>query len=93
MLGSDDPLRTEGILRKFNIINIIKSPKSGRISKIMVPPESLSQYLSNEYQCYATGFQRSRKITNIFGILILVIKADLSSQRVRQKPAPPHSQD
>jgi hypothetical protein len=28
------------------------SPKSGRLSKIMVPPESLSQYLSNEYQCY-----------------------------------------
>jgi hypothetical protein len=35
----------------------------------MVPPESLSQYLLDEYQCY--GFNR-RKITNIFGILILV---------------------
>jgi hypothetical protein len=30
----------------------------------MVPPESLYQYLSNEYQCY--GVSMSRKITNIF---------------------------
>jgi hypothetical protein len=31
------------------------SPKFGRISTIMVPPESLSQYLSNEYQCYGVS--------------------------------------
>jgi hypothetical protein len=27
------------------------TPKSGMISKIMVPPECLSKYLSNAYQC------------------------------------------
>jgi hypothetical protein len=27
------------------------TPKGGRILKIMVPPESLSRYLSDEYQC------------------------------------------
>jgi hypothetical protein len=31
------------------------SPNSGRISKIMLPPESLSQYLSNEYQRYGVS--------------------------------------
>jgi hypothetical protein len=30
---------------------------SGRISKIMVPPESFSQYLSNEYQCYGVSIE------------------------------------
>jgi hypothetical protein len=38
----------------------------------MVPPESLSQYLSNEYQCYGvqgfrgSGVQKSRKKLPIF---------------------------
>jgi hypothetical protein len=40
-----NPLKTEGILRKFKKSGIYNSPKSGRISKIMVPPENLSQYL------------------------------------------------
>jgi hypothetical protein len=39
-------LKTEGILRK-----------RGRISKLMAPPESLSQYLSNEYQCYGVSIE------------------------------------
>jgi hypothetical protein len=43
----------------------------------MVPPESLSQCLSNEYQCYGVSDQWSRKITNIFCILILVTKVYL----------------
>jgi hypothetical protein len=48
-----NPLKTEGILRKLKISKKwYNSPKSGRISKIMVPPESLSQYLSNEYRCH-----------------------------------------
>jgi hypothetical protein len=74
----------------------------------MVPPESLWNYLSNDYQCYGvstesgvSGFllhtfknklpnnvlvdarlsiqyfrKQSRKITNIFWILILVTKVD-----------------
>jgi hypothetical protein len=33
------------------------SPKGGRISKIMVPPESMSQYLSNEYQYYGVSIE------------------------------------
>jgi hypothetical protein len=33
------------------------SPKSGRISKITAPPESLSQYFSNEYQCYGVSIE------------------------------------
>jgi hypothetical protein len=39
------PVETEGILRKFQKVMQL-------ISKIMLPPKSLSQYLSNEYQCY-----------------------------------------
>jgi hypothetical protein len=42
----------------------------------MVRPESLSQYLLDEYQCY--GVSMESKITNFFGILILVTKEDLS---------------
>jgi hypothetical protein len=33
------------------------SPKSGRISQKMVPPGSLSQYLSNEYQCCGVSIE------------------------------------
>jgi hypothetical protein len=42
-----NPLKTEGILRKFQKVTQI-----GAISKIMISPENLSQYLSNEYQCF-----------------------------------------
>jgi hypothetical protein len=49
----------------------------------MVPPESLSQYLSNEY--HVMGFQYNRKITNIFFIWILVKKVALRPERVKPK--------
>jgi hypothetical protein len=48
-----NPLKTEGILGKFKKV----TSKSGRISKIMVAPESLSQYLSNEYRCYGVSIE------------------------------------
>jgi hypothetical protein len=42
----------------------------------MVPPESLSQYLSNEYQCSIYGV--AIESSNYQFILILVIKVDLT---------------
>jgi hypothetical protein len=33
---------------ELSFAEIYNSPTSGRISEIMVPPESLSQYLSND---------------------------------------------
>jgi hypothetical protein len=57
------------------------SPKSGGVSKMMVPRESLSRYLSNEYQC----FNRVIKLPIFFGILILVTKVDLRPWRVKHK--------
>jgi hypothetical protein len=42
-----NPLETEGILRKSDITH----------PKVMVPLESLSQYLSNEYQCYGFSIE------------------------------------
>jgi hypothetical protein len=51
------PLKTEGIWENFK--KWYNSLKSGRISKIMVPPESLSQYLSNEYQCDGVSMESS----------------------------------
>jgi hypothetical protein len=44
----------------------------------MVPPESVSQYLSNEYQCYGVI-----KLPIFFCILILVTKVDLRPKRVK----------
>jgi hypothetical protein len=44
---------------------------------VLPVPESWSQYLSNEYSTNLMGFEWSRKITNVFGILILVTKVDL----------------
>jgi hypothetical protein len=41
-----NPLKTEGLFCE-NFKKLYSSPKSGRISKIMILPESLSQYLSN----------------------------------------------
>jgi hypothetical protein len=41
------------------------SPKRGGILKIMVPSESLPQYLSNEYQCYGVSIEYGSKIANI----------------------------
>jgi hypothetical protein len=61
-----NPSKTKGILRKFQKVILLTQNW-----KIMVPPERLSEYLSNEYQCY--GVSISRKITNIVCILILVI--------------------
>jgi hypothetical protein len=34
-----------------------KEKSKKRISEIMVPPESLSQYLSNEYQCSGVSIE------------------------------------
>jgi hypothetical protein len=71
---SINPLKTEGILRNFCILrNFLKSERS---SKIMVPRESLSQYLSNEYQSY--GVAIVVKYQYFFhSDLILVTKVDL----------------
>jgi hypothetical protein len=49
-------LKTEGILRKFQKSDLTH-PKEEGFKKIMVPPESLSQYLSNEYQCYGVSIE------------------------------------
>jgi hypothetical protein len=46
----------------------------------MVPPESLSQYLSNECQCYGVSIDSSNY--QYFCILILVTKVDLRPKRV-----------
>jgi hypothetical protein len=48
------PLKTEGIWKKIQ--QVIQLAQKWRFKKIMVPPESLSQYLSNKYQCYACRF-------------------------------------
>jgi hypothetical protein len=46
---SISPLKTEGILRQVQKSDITH-PRVEGFKKIMVPPESLSQYLSNEHQ-------------------------------------------
>jgi hypothetical protein len=39
-------------------LHVLTHPKvPGMISKIIVPPESLSQYLSNESQCYGVSIE------------------------------------
>jgi hypothetical protein len=42
---------------KISKSDITHPNKCGRISKIMIPLESLSQYLSNEYQCCGVSIE------------------------------------
>jgi hypothetical protein len=43
--------------QRFSSGNTLEDYNPPRISKTMVPSESLSQYLSNEYQCYGVSIE------------------------------------